>query len=614
VGSDVMVGIANIAKLPDGRFQRLDILADVGEDIILTQLIRRIDDPVTSSAAPSISGTITPGQTVTAVAGTYSGAATTRERFRWIQLTEDGETYASADGATFLIASASPSGTLRLREDLITAAGVRYSFFSTVATISAGTGIPSFTVNPSLSGTGLVNGVLTATSGVATGTPAPTLTFQWFFNGSQRTSVTGSTYTPVTADIGSTIQVRQRAQNTAGTVWSPLTSGITITGVTGNVINVASLTELATGLNGSGASGSEFRLASGTFTGGLSLSGRQYSQRVTITAQDLGDQPVIRGAFNFANCRNFTARALQFISAQRSTTRFQSTVEFPDGGFVPADNTSAFILNDCQDFLITQCLSQFHHVPFSTRDVQNGEFTNNTIEYMGRDGWASYGMHRNIRYAFNLIWKTFIHVAGTAESNRHADGIQFGTNRGDPRNINVLCEHNYIETTQVVGMHGIFSANNAVRPTDQGGGSSTPGGQGLPFFDYQSGGQTIAGQSNQNYTVRFNFIKINHIQGVAIEGVDVGLIEGNKILRSNSRASYSNTDIPCVWMAGPWLYDITLRNNVAGRAIPAVAYGGAPSGELVSVNNATTAQVIDTTTFPTGWVTLTPGVNVGKTI
>jgi hypothetical protein len=609
-----MVGIANIARLPDGRYQRLDILLDVGEDGVLGQLIRRIEDPVVQTVAPSISGTISAGQTVTAVAGTYTGPTATRERFRWIQLDESGGTVAVADGGTYLIPADSPSGTLRLREDLITETGSRWSFFSTAATISAGTAEPEFTTNPTLSGTGLVNGVLTATSGVATGTPTPTLVFQWFFNGAQRTAVTGATYTPGTADIGSLIQVRQRAQNTAGTAWSPLSAGITITGVSGNVINVANLTELATGLNGSGASGSEFRLATGTFAAGLDLSGRQYAQRVTITAQDLANPPVIRRSFDFVNCRNFTVRGLTFVETVRSTTRFQTTVEFPDGGFVPGDNTRGMSLNNCQDFLVTQNLLQFHHVGFSSRDCQSGEFSFNTVEYCGRDSFAPWGMHRNMRFANNLVWKTFIHVAGTAESNRHADGMQFATNEFDARNINVTCEQNYIETTQVVGMHGIFSANNAVRPTDQGGNATTPGGKGRPFFDYQSGGQTIAGQSNQNFTVLGNFIKINHIQAIMLEGVDGALVSGNKMVRSTPRATYGNTDVPNIYIIGPWLYDITLTNNVAGRAIPAQQYGGAPSGELTTANNVTTSAVIDTTTLPTGWVSLVPGSNVGKTI
>jgi hypothetical protein len=610
-----MAGINGIARLPDGRFQSLRVLVDVGDDVIAVPIRRRLTSDVGVTTLPSASGTKAPGQTVTGVGGTYTGPALTRVRFRWIQTGQDDSVYAIADGATYLIPAGSPDGELIVREDLVDGSGVAYSFQSAAYTITRTSAAPLWTVQPVLTGTPQVNSVLTCSAGTVTGTPAPTTSFQWFFDGVQNTAITTATYTPVTGDIGKKIKARRRAVNTVDEALSNFTAEVTIASAGGNVINVSNLTALATALNGSGASGSEIRLASGTLTGNMTISGRTYASRVTITAQNLADPPVIRDTFTFNNCRRFAVIGLHFIATDRSTTRFQTTVEFPSGGYVPADNTQAIGIFDSEDFLISQNLAQFHHCSFEARRVQRGEFSNNTVEYCGRDNFAPYDMQRDMLFRYNLIHKTFVHVVGTQESNRHADGIQFATNGTNLRSINVTCEYNWIETTQVMSMHGIFQANNAVRPTNSTGGG--PGGQGRPFLDYTDAqGNLIAGQSAQNFVYRNNYIRVNHIQGLNFEAVEGGLVERNKLVRSTARATYDNTDIPNFYTLSNDWRNITVRNNVAARAMP-IGTGTIPAAQLTATGNVVTDDVIDLTTFPPGWVPLIKegaGKNVGKTI
>jgi hypothetical protein len=610
-----MPKVSGIARLPDGRFQILGVLVDIGDGSTITVPIqRRLADNVVVSVKPSASGTKAPGQTVTAVAGTYTGPALTRVRFRWIQTDQADEVYATADGATYLIPANSPDGELIVREDLIDASGNAYSFQSDPYAIARTSTAPLWTVQPTLTGTGQVNSLLTASAGTVTGTPTPTTSYLWYFDNVLNTNITGSTYTPVTADIGKTIRVRRYAVNSAGEAYSNYTASITVASASGTVINVANLTELAAALNGNNASGAQIRLASGTFTGNMTISGRTYASRVTVTAQDINNPPVLRGSFTFNNCRRFAVVGLHFIATDRSTTRFQTTVEFPSGGNVPADSTQAIGIFDSEDFLISQNLAQFHHVPFECRRVERGEYANNTVEYHGRDGWAAYDMQRDMLWRNNLIHKTFVHVVGTQESNRHADGIQFATNGTNLRNINITCEFNWIETTQVMSMHGIFQANNAVRTA---GGTGGPTGLGRPFLDYtNASGVLVPGQSMQNLVYRNNYIRVNHVQGLCMEAVEGGLVERNKVVRMTSRATYSGTDVPNVYTLSNDWRDITIRNNVAGRAMP-TGTGTIPPAQLTASGNVITSQVIDTTTFPPGWVSLVKegsGRNVGKTI
>lgn len=83
--------------------------------------------------------------------------------------------------------------------------------------------IPSFTVNPSITGTAIEGATLTAASGTFSGTPAPVDGYQWVrcnVGGDPLADIpgaTGNAYDLTSAEIGFTVRVRQIARNSAGT-------------------------------------------------------------------------------------------------------------------------------------------------------------------------------------------------------------------------------------------------------------------------------------------------------------------------------------------------------------------------------------------------------------
>lgn len=77
---------------------------------------------------------------------------------------------------------------------------------------------PENTVLPSITGTARVGETLTGDDGEWAGTPAPTLTRQWFADGVEIDGATGGTYVPVAGDIGKEITLTVTATNPAGTV------------------------------------------------------------------------------------------------------------------------------------------------------------------------------------------------------------------------------------------------------------------------------------------------------------------------------------------------------------------------------------------------------------
>lgn len=96
-----------------------------------------------------------------------------------------------------------------------------------------GTGTSPATVAPSvitqatISGTGTVGQTLTVSVGSASGTPAPTSMVQWLRGGTSISGATGTSYTTVSADGGTTLTARVTWTNTAGSAVSSPTIAVT---------------------------------------------------------------------------------------------------------------------------------------------------------------------------------------------------------------------------------------------------------------------------------------------------------------------------------------------------------------------------------------------------
>lgn len=87
---------------------------------------------------------------------------------------------------------------------------------------------PANTALPTITGTAQNGQMLTAVPGTWTGTPAPTLSYQWYNSYSGSPVGTGLTYTVGAGDVGYTIYVKETATNASGTVSANSASTATV--------------------------------------------------------------------------------------------------------------------------------------------------------------------------------------------------------------------------------------------------------------------------------------------------------------------------------------------------------------------------------------------------
>lgn len=121
---------------------------------------------------------------------------------------------------------------------------------------------PENTVLPSITGTARVGETLAGNDGVWTGTPAPTLTRQWFADGAEIPGATGETYVPVEGDIGKTITLTVTATNPAGTVSATSEPTAAVTAALAPPVNTAVPT-----ITGTPTVGQTLSSTTGTWTG-----------------------------------------------------------------------------------------------------------------------------------------------------------------------------------------------------------------------------------------------------------------------------------------------------------------------------------------------------------
>ncbi len=171
-----------------------------------------------NSAAPTTSGTMQVGETLTVAAGTWSGSPTLS--YQW-QSSSDSIAWSSIAGATsstFVMTFALSNSRIRA---VVTAVNA-------VDTATANTGIisgfapPRATVVPVISGTTTVGQTLTSTTGTWPNTSSG-YSYQWQESadaGTTWTNISGavaSTYTLVAGDTGYAIRVQVSLTNTTGT-------------------------------------------------------------------------------------------------------------------------------------------------------------------------------------------------------------------------------------------------------------------------------------------------------------------------------------------------------------------------------------------------------------
>jgi hypothetical protein len=175
---------------------------------------------------------------------------------------------------------------------------------------------------PAISGSTVVGGVLTSTTGTWTGNPPPTYAYQWK-RGATNVGTNLNTYTTVAADIGSTMTVVVTATNAAGSVNATSAATAAITGIAPANAGGANLPAIS----GSSTQGATLTATSGTWTGtptptyayqwksaGVNV-GTNSSTYATV-AGDVGNTiTVVVTATNVAGSANATSAAFGPVTA-----------------------------------------------------------------------------------------------------------------------------------------------------------------------------------------------------------------------------------------------------------------------------------------------------------
>ncbi len=175
------------------------------------------------SSLPSISGTMTDGQTLTASTGTWTGTTPISYGYQWRRCNSSGGSCANISGATsstYTLEHSDVGATLRVIVEATNSVGSEAATSGASSVVAAQA--PSNIVTPSISGEAKEGHTLSAGAGTWKGTPAFTYTYQWQSCNSSGEScanisgATGSTYSLTSANVDSTLRVVVKAENSAG--------------------------------------------------------------------------------------------------------------------------------------------------------------------------------------------------------------------------------------------------------------------------------------------------------------------------------------------------------------------------------------------------------------
>lgn len=162
-----------------------------------------------NTALPTISGTRTEGETLTASDGTWTNSPT-GYTYQWRRATVD---IGGATASTYLLVEADVGQTITVTVTASNAAGAGPAATSLPTAVIAA-GDPTYTSGASISGTTAVGSTLTAVTGTWTGSPS--FTYQWRRGGSNIGGATSSTYLLDPLDEGENIDVVITGTNAFG--------------------------------------------------------------------------------------------------------------------------------------------------------------------------------------------------------------------------------------------------------------------------------------------------------------------------------------------------------------------------------------------------------------
>jgi len=262
---------------------------DSGSDASTSDLTDGVDAAPAAPEAPantvgaSISGSAVAGQMLTADPGTWTGSPAATLTYQWQRCSDDSDpgNCSDIDGATdstYLLVDPDDVGSfVRVVVTATNDSGSDASTSDATAAVDAAPAAPEApanTVGASISGSAVAGQTLTADPGTWTGTPAPTLTYQWrrCSDDSDTEScvdiggATDSTYVVVDPDdVGSYVRVVVTARNDLGSDTS--TSDATAAVDAAPPAPVAPANSVAASISGSAVAGQMLTAHPGTWTG-----------------------------------------------------------------------------------------------------------------------------------------------------------------------------------------------------------------------------------------------------------------------------------------------------------------------------------------------------------
>ena len=259
------------SQYPEGEYLLRAVITDNAGNVYTTPTVTSmlVNTPPSNTGAPTISGPLQEGQTLTAGVGMWSSAAPISYKYQWRRCDAAGDECQPIEGAvdsTYTLAEADVGATIELTVTATNVAG------SSSATSAASAVVPPLaptnTALPTISGTSEEGQSLSASPGSWSGT-RPTFTYQWQLcdeQGKACAAVAGattSTYLLAQDDVGHTVRVRVTATTAAR---SAAASSAQSAVITGNGA-VAPTNESAPSISGAAQAGQPLRANAGAWSG-----------------------------------------------------------------------------------------------------------------------------------------------------------------------------------------------------------------------------------------------------------------------------------------------------------------------------------------------------------
>ncbi len=217
---------------------------------------------------PTIAGTATEGEVLSASSGTWTEAPTSYA-YQWQDCNTSGEACANVSGATssdYTLRADDVGHTLRVAVTASNAGGSSQASSDATATVaSSPPQAPTNTVLPSMSGSAVEGQTLSASSGTWSGSPT-SFAYQWedcSTAGEACANIGGATsssYKLASGDVGHTLRVVVTASNAGGSTNAS-------SAATGTVVPPAPVNTVLPSVSGSAVEGQSLAASSGTWSG-----------------------------------------------------------------------------------------------------------------------------------------------------------------------------------------------------------------------------------------------------------------------------------------------------------------------------------------------------------